>query len=633
MAHIIIGTAGHIDHGKSALVKALTGTDPDRLAEEQERGMTIDLGFAFLTDNIAFIDVPGHEKFIKNMVAGVSTVNAAMLVIAADDGVMPQTREHLDILSLLQVEQGLIAVTKIDLVEAEWLEMVIEDIRDLVKGTFLEGAPIHRVSSVTGEGIEELRQALIEMAGRIRARQDRGVFWMPIDRSFTIKGFGTVVTGSVLSGTVTPGDTLEVLPQKRTVKVRGIQKHGKPAAEATLGDRAALNLTNIGKDEIHRGDVIATANYFAPSSLLDAKFHLLASARKSMKNRTRVRLHLGTSEIMARVKILGQEKIEPGESAFVQLILEEEAVAMRHDPFVVRQYSPPITIGGGVILETNAAPHKRFDDKVLHHLKNIETQNPEEIVSAALLSSPYAEIGVQELAQTTGMDIAQVTEVLQELEKRNIVMRSGTTKAPKYFHPINYEKLKNKIQSVLKDFHTREPLRPGMSKAELKAQVSPKISNTIFEKALSDLKAEGLVAEQLQWIKLHSHQIQLSPEDEKLARSILDLLSADPFSTPSDKEMADRLKQPISNIQRVLGALQGLGDILRMEGNIYFTVRSIDEAKKQLLKFAEKKEEISVSEFRELLATTRKYAMAILGYFDQIGLTERVGDVRVINKD
>jgi len=632
MAHIIIGTAGHIDHGKSALVKALTGTDPDRLAEEQERGMTIDLGFAFLTDNIAFIDVPGHEKFIKNMVAGVSTVNAAMLVIAADDGVMPQTREHLDILSLLQVEQGLIAVTKIDLVDAEWLEMVIEDIRDLVKGTFLKQAPIFRVSSVTGEGVDKLRQAILEMAGRIRARQDRGVFWMPIDRSFTIKGFGTVITGSVLSGTVTPGDTLEILPQKRTVKVRGIQKHGKPATEATLGDRAALNLTNIAKDEIHRGDVIATANYFTPSTLFDGKFRLLASAKKAMKNRTRVRVHLGTSEIMARVKILGQEKIEPGESAFVQLILEEEAVAMRHDPFVVRQYSPPITIGGGTILDTNPEPHRRFDENALKHLQSIETQNPEEIISAALLSRPYTEIDVQELAQKTGIDLKQLADALAEMEQKDIVMRLGSAKSPKYFHVVNYDKLKNKILSILKDFHTREPLRPGMSKAELKAQVTANISNNLFEKALNDLKENEQIEEQPQWVKLQSHRIKLSPEDEKLARSILDLLSAAQFSTPSDKEMADQLQQPMADIQRVLGALQGLGDILRMEGNIYFPAQSIEEAKKRLMDFARSKEEISVSEFRELLGTSRKYAMAILGHFDQIGLTERVGDVRVINK-
>jgi selenocysteine-specific elongation factor len=627
MAHKIIGTAGHIDHGKSSLVKVLTGTDPDRLSEEQERGMTIDLGFAFLNEEIAFIDVPGHEKFIKNMVAGVSTVDIAMLVIAADDGVMPQTREHLDILSLLQLKRGLIALTKIDMVEAEWLDIVEDDIRDVVKNTFLQDAPILRASSITGEGIPELREALVTLVDQSEARQDRGIFWMPVDRSFSIKGHGTVVTGSVLSGRATVGDSYELLPQKRAVKIRGIQTHGSSSQRAELGDRAALNLQNIAKDEIERGNVLATLDYFTPTKILDAKLSLLPSAPKALTNRARVRLHLGTREIMARIKVLGAEKIDPGGSGYVQMMLEEKAVAQKRDPFVIRQYSPQLTIGGGLLLDVNPKPHKRTDAVVLDQLKKLESFDPSEIVTSLLLQQSQP-IKANDLEKLSGFEQDILDPILETMKSQKQLLTFGAKGL--LLHKSVYEKIKNSIQHTVTTFHEKEPLRPGIKKANLLAQTA-KSMPPVFEAAVEELQTENVLALSNDIIKLASHEIQLSDEDKKLTNNIFQILQDGRFNTPPPKVMAQMLSCPQDRIQFGLQALLGLDKIIRFEGDIYFSKDAIADAQKKLLAFDG--EEITVGEFRELLDTSRKFAMPLLTYFDSIGVTERVGDARVISRD
>ena len=624
--HKIIGTAGHIDHGKSQLVRVLTGMDPDRLAEEQERGMTIDLGFAFLNENIAFIDVPGHEKFIKNMVAGVNTVDVAMLVIAADDGVMPQTREHLDILNLLQLKHGLVVLTKIDLVEQEWLDIVQEDVRDLLRGTFLEHAPLHAVSSTTGEGISELRAALVDVVESAAPRQDRGVFWMPIDRSFTIKGHGTVVTGSVLSGQIKVGDTCELLPQKHALKVRSIQTHGQPTQHASLGDRAALNLSSIAKDDIERGNVLATPDYFTPSKRLDARLTLLPNAPKSLTNRMRVRLHLGTREIMARLKILGEEKIDPGGAAYVQFMLEETAVAQKRDPFVVRRYSPQITIGGGIILDANPMPHKRTDSNVLDRLQKLETFDPREIITTYLLQQT-APIDINALEKQSGIDADQIKSLLADLSNQHQIVQVGKA----ILHSNNYEKLKSAMMQTLAAFHEKEPLRSGMKKANLLSQIDKKMAPA-FDRALNDLiEKEHIAMVMNDLLKLSSHEIKLNEKDEKLANDIYDILHEAQFTTPPAKVIAQMLNRPVNDIERGINALLGLEKIVRFEGDIYFTRAALDKAKEKLFKF--EKSEITVGEFRELLNTSRKFAMPLINYFDSIGVTDRVGDVRVIQRD
>ena len=630
MRHVIIGTAGHIDHGKSALVRALTGTDPDRLKEEKERGLTIDLGFAFLGDNAAFIDVPGHERFIKNMVAGVSTVDMVMFVIAADDGIMPQTREHLDILQLLQLKRGLIAVTKIDLVEQEWLDLVIADIQELVKNTFLEEAPILPVSSTTSAGIEALRQELEKQISKVEARKDQGIFWLPIDRAFTIKGFGTVVTGSVLSGSAKIGDELELLPQGKNLRIRGLQTHGQDTQLVQIGDRAAINISNIHKDEIQRGDILATQHYFTASKLFDARLTMLPSNPRPLVNRARIRIHIGTRELLSRVTLLDKKEILPGDWGYVQFRLEETAVGRRKDPFVIRQYSPVVTIGGGVILDTHPRGHKRFDQNVLSQLKSLEKESPREVVEAIFTANNLSPLTVKTLAKETGILTETVEEVLQNLKEEDKIISFGSKQQPLFFWSAHIPVLWESFLSALRTFHKENPLKAGIARQELRALIHAKLDAILFAAILDRLLDEKQVIESGKLIALPTFRISLAPEDEALRNKIADLLLRAKFSTPSVDELASQINESKSNIIKVLTAMLGMGDVVKLEGDLYFHKSSINEAQKLLQKAFTADDEISVSAFRELLGTTRRYAMALLVYFDTQGITERVGETRML---
>lgn len=633
MESVIVGTAGHIDHGKSSIVRALTGTDPDRLAEEQERGMTIDLGFAFLSENIAFIDVPGHERFVKNMVAGVSTVDYAMLVVAADDGVMPQTREHLDILNLLQLKQGMVLINKIDLVDADLLGLVEQEIRDLVKGTFLEKAPVFKVSAVTGRGLDGLRSHLATLPEKTTPRPDRGFFWMPVDRSFTMKGFGTVVTGTVLSGQTGIGETLELLPSGRPVKVRGIQSHGKSVERVGLGRRAAINLQNITRDDIERGHVLATANRFKASALLDVRLTLLAHAPRPLAQRTRVRLHLGTRELLCRVKLLDKASLAPGQTGYAQLLLEEPALAMRRDAFVIRQYSPAVTIGGGVVLETNPILHKRHDVHVLEQLAGLEKLNPAEVVLGSLASHANEPASIVDLHHWSGLTEERLASLLEQLVAEKLVRKTISGGKSLYISEELLSRLKNRMTQALMAFHEKEPLRPGMNKAEWRLSAGKDLNARLFEMALQELKNDNLVEEQPGWIRLAGYEVKLNQVDEVTAAAIEKMLNERTFTPPDEKELVVLLKKTEAEIRRILGAMQAMGRILRLEGDLCFTVAAVKEMKRRLVQFADQKTEISVGEFREMLSTSRKYAVPLLGYLDQQGITERVGDGRVIDQE
>ncbi len=633
MGSIIIGTAGHIDHGKSALVRALTGTDPDRLAEEQERGMTIDLGFAFLSESIAFIDVPGHERFVKNMVAGVHALDFAMLVVAADDGVMPQTREHLDILSLLQVKNGLVAINKIDLVDDELLALVKEELKAILKDTFLASAPIFEVSAATGQGLAELRTYLLSLPDQAKPRHDRGFFWMPVDRSFSMKGFGTVVTGSVVSGRTAAGDTLELLPAARPVKVRGLQSHGHPVAETCWGERAAINLQNISREEIQRGDVLATPGQFQPTQRLDVRLTLLTTAARNLEQRTRVRVHLGTREVLGRVKLLDRAPLLPGRTTYSQLILEQPVAALRRDAFVIRQYSPPLTIGGGIILETGAKPHRMRDAAVLQQLAGLEKENPAEQLLHCLLSHADQIASLQNLKQWSGLTDANLRSSLDRLLADQAVYSTRSGDAAGYVAAEVLNAIKTKIVQSLTNFHEKEPLRPGMNKAELKIAGGAASAAKIFEWALKELAADGKIEEQPGWVRLSGFQIHLSAADEQTAAAILAELGIQPFAPPDEKELADRLLKPVGEIRRILGALQGMDRVLHLENDLFFVREAITEIEKRLIAWGKHHSEISVSQFRELLATSRKYAVPLLGFFDQQGLTERSGDVRLLHPE
>lgn len=633
MEPVVIGTAGHIDHGKSSLVRALTGTDPDRLAEEQERGMTIDLGFAFLSENIAFIDVPGHERFVKNMVAGVSTVDYAMLVIAADDGVMPQTREHLDILNLLQLKQGLVVINKIDLVDAELLALVEQEIQEIVKGSFLQKAPLFKVSAITGQGLDVLRSYLLTLPEKTLPRPDRGFFWMPVDRSFSMKGFGTVVTGTVLSGQTTVGETLELLPDSRAVKVRGIQSHGKSMQQVGLGRRAAINLQNITREEIERGHVLASAGRFKASPWMDVRLTLLPHAPRPLAQRTRVRIHLGTRELLGRVKLLEQSSLQPGQSGYAQLLLEEPALAMRRDAFVIRQYSPAMTIGGGIVLETNPPLHKRHDEAVLQQLAGMEKLNPAEVVLGCLAGHAHEPAPIAAIHQWSGLAEEKLHTLMEQLLAEKSVRKMVISGKPLFISDEMFVHLKNRLTQTLATFHEREPLRPGMNKAEWRLTISGNLHAKLFEMAVQELKNDQVIEEQPGWIRLAGYQVKLGAADQETAAAMEKLFAEHPFTPPDEKELTALLKKPEAEIRRVLGALQAMGRLLRLEGDLFFTIEAVNEMKRRLRQFSSASVEISVGQFREMLSTSRKYAVPLLNYLDQQRITERVGDGRVIDQE
>ncbi|MDZ7316323.1 MAG: selenocysteine-specific translation elongation factor [candidate division KSB1 bacterium] len=624
MAAKVIGTAGHIDHGKSSLVKCLTGTDPDRLKEEKQRGMTIDLGFAFLTDEIAIIDVPGHERFIKNMVAGTSTIDLALLVVAADDGVMPQTREHLDIMNLLGIPAGVIAVTKIDLADEEWLRAVEEEIRQTVAGTFLASAPILRTSAETGEGIEALRKTLIELAERTPSRSDQGVFWLPVDRSFTVKGYGTVVTGTVLSGQVRVGEELELLPEKRRLRVRGIQSHGRPVEKVGIGDRAALNLPNIAKEDIRRGDILATTGRIEPTRLLDVRLTLLTKAPQPIKSGKKLRLHIGTAEMKSRVKLLETSVLLPGQSALAQLYLDSPTAALFRQPFILRTFSPALTIGGGVVLDANPKPHRRSDKLAVERLKQREKFNVRELLLSHLVAPATAPLKLVELTKAIGVEEKEVVESLERLLQDGLVRRFGHY----YLHQQNYLLLKERIRQLVSAFHAKEPLQRGIKKSYVAAllQSPPEV----MDAALGELKTENILYEEDGVLRLADFSISLSLADRETAEKILSIFSQAPFRTPPPKILSQMIGVPLEQVQRVLQALVSMGKVLRLDMEIFLTREAVRQAEKILRSFGT--EEFTVSEFRERLATSRKFAVPLLNYFDQRGITERVGELRRLRK-
>ncbi|MCH7755695.1 selenocysteine-specific translation elongation factor [candidate division KSB1 bacterium] len=630
MSHIIIGTAGHIDHGKTALVKALTGVDTDRLKEEKERGLTIDLGFAHFGKSATIIDVPGHEKFIRNMVAGVSTIELVLLVVAADDGVMPQTREHLDILKILQVKQGIIVITKKDLVDDDWLGLVHDDVRSLIKGSFLENARMIAVSAINGEGIPEVKAELENLYAEKKSKKDGGIFWMPVDRTFTMRGFGTVVTGSVLSGQLKVGESLELLPQKQKVKVRGLQRHGQAVEKVSAGDRAAVNLQAIEKQQIHRGDVLGAPNYFSPSERFDARLQLLKSAPRALKPRSRVRVHFGTTEVMARLSLIKVSKIDPGESAFVQFHLEQPATARRLDPFVIRQYSPTITIGGGVILDANAPRHKLSDPSVLQKLQALEKENPAEVLESKLLSARYDLLTLDQLSAEIAASKEAIKALLNELENQEKVVLLKKAGQEAVIHCNNFEEVKNIIVKAVADFHKNNPAKFGIHKAEFKSLIKVKMDSELLDFLLQDLHKSNQIKESSGIISLKTHKIEYSPEQESLRHQIVELLFNEGFSTSSETEMAEKLKANQKNIRDVLSLMIGLGEVIRADGNIYFHPKRVQDVKEKLASYFEMNKEITIGQFKDLLGgASRKYALPLLLYFDGLGFTERSGDVRV----
>ncbi len=634
--HVVIGTAGHIDHGKSLLTKALTGTDPDRLKEEKERGMTTDLGFAFLGDNATIIDVPGHEKFVRHMLAGASTIDLVILVIAADDGIMPQTLEHFEITKLLGIKKGVIALTKKDLVDNDWLELVKADIEKMVKGSFLENAPIIAVSSVTGEGITDLKITLSEQINNVEPKPDRGIFRMPIDRCFTIKGFGTVVAGTILSGSIKLGDRVELLPQNKIARIRGIQIHNQSVNTGTLGSRTAINLIGIEKEEIIRGNVLATVGYYHPTLFINASLYLLKDTPEPLKNMTRIRLHLGTAEIMARIVLLNEKELKPGQESLIQIRLESPTVCDWNDRYVIRSYTPSRTIGGGVILESNPNKARRFDNELIERLKTIRLGDPENIMEQHLLKSSYIAKTIDNLAKETTLALSDAQKIIEKLIQSNKV-KSFNYEGKVYFNHNKYwQQIKQVIIEELNEFHQSNPLRLDVRKAEFLSKLDPSLSHpggtALFNDRLSQLIQDGTIISKDDKIRLATHTVKFSDSDQVIINKIEQLYINSKFSTPKLNEIKNSITEEPNKVEKLTKALLNLGKLIDVGDGIIFHQSYLKEAEDKLLQHFKQKSELTASEFRQMLDTSRKYIIPLLGYFDSKGITQRRGEVRILKK-
>jgi selenocysteine-specific elongation factor len=630
--HIIIGTAGHIDHGKSALIKALTGEDPDRLKEEKERGMTTDLGFVFYGDDVTFIDVPGHEKFVRHMVAGANSIDFVIFVIAADDGVMPQTVEHLEILKLLEIENGFVVITKIDLVDDELLSVVDGDVKTLVKGTFLEGKPIVHVSNTTKKGIDKFKQVLDDMIAKVSAKQDKGIFKLPIDRCFVMKGFGTVVAGTILSGSVRVGETLEILPLKKQVKVRGIQVHNHGVQEATTGFRTAINISGAEKHEIERGDIIAQPGYFSPSEFLNASLYLLSSADKPLKTFTRLRIHIGTKELFGRVVLLERKTLNPGEKAMVQFRMETPAVSDVGDRYVVRTYSPQNTIGGGVIIEPKAEKAKGFDEELLEHLHRMETGEPNALVEEYLLSNYELPQKIDEIAHDVNLPIKQVKTLVQQLSDDGKVICIDTKRGLYYTH-ANFEKLKGNILTTLSGYHTSFPTNVGMPQLELHKQLGRGLDKSLFDYALRTMKEEKkMKVHSENKVSLYDFEIVLEKGLDEMVKKIEKIFKDAGYKPPDYNALLQSNVGPEQLVKKAYRYLLDSKQLINVGESIVFHKDHVKQAEDDVVQFLEDKKEIKVSEFRDLLGASRKYALPLLIYFDTHNVTIKRGEIRVLGQ-
>ncbi len=639
--NIIIGTAGHIDHGKTTLIAAMTGTNTDRLKEEQERGISIDLGFTGfqLTDTIkaGIVDVPGHEKFVKNMLAGAGGVDLALLVIAADEGIMAQTREHLAILELLQVKYGVVAITKIDLVEEEWLELVIEDCREQLQESFLADSPIVPVSGVTEEGLEELQQTLREEAAKIPGKDRETNAYLPIDRVFTMSGFGTVITGTLVRGSLEKGRTMLIYPGNKETRIRSIQVHNKKREKAYPGERVGVNLAGIEKQEIERGDVLAEPGSLIATSRLDGRLKLLPSSPMVMEHGTRIRFHIGAREVLGRVYMIDKEEILPGEEGLVQFRLEEEVVSRYLENFVVRRYSPMITIGGGRVIENSPPRRRKQDPETVRELEIKEQGTPAERV-ALTLELADRPLKMEELVEKTNLSRVELEGVLDELIARDEVEELSRYQKPSWIAAEVWQKVARQSSSILEEFHRNYPLRPGISREELRSRLEVELASTEFNQIMEDLAAAGKLVEREKFLALPDFEVDFSGKSGRFRKNILELYRENLFAPPElselDSRLAEKLEEFSGNeeesrlVQEVVLALEREGELIRITRDIYFTAGAYERAVGLVRDFLEEQGVMELSDFRDLLGSSRKYALPLLEHFDEKGITRREGDKR-----
>ncbi|MEM7231961.1 MAG: selenocysteine-specific translation elongation factor [Planctomycetota bacterium] len=631
--NIVLGTAGHIDHGKSSLVQRLTGIDPDRLPEERDRGLTIDLGFAPLTlpdgRRVGIVDVPGHERLIKNMVAGATGIDLVLLVVAADDSVMPQTREHLTIMHILGISEGIVAMTKSDLVEDEMRELVREEIQETVEGTFLEGAPIVEVSSITGDGFDKLLETLYEKMANIQPRESSGAFRMPIQRVFSPKGFGTVITGIPVSGQTQIGDTLEITPLGKRGRVRGVQAYKESSDSARAGHSTAINLSDIDYREVHRGMVLAAPGYFSGSKMFEARFRYLPSSRRPLVHQSTIRLHTGTIEVVGKIFLLERKVLEPGEESFVQFRLDEEVVAAPGDRYVLRLHSPMETIGGGEILDRSKWRLKLGKGFILDQLKEKEKalENRLSFLLGILKSGGFTTVTEKDLAVKTGQSLDELRGDLDVLKENGDAVESG--RAGQFYASTMLDEATAKTLDIARTYFNEQPRRRLIDKSHVRSQLA---GNDVFlQEVLERLSSSGeLETTDSGKLCFSGLTPAISETDAQSLDTIRTALNASPFTPPSPDELAQSHGWAPTDGVELFDLLVEEHEAVKVADGIYFHRDALDSAKEKLRAHLEAEGNVTAGDAKSLLESTRKYCIPLLEYLDRTGFTVRKGDTRVL---
>lgn len=625
MKNIIIGTAGHVDHGKTALIKALTGIETDRIKEEKKRGITIELGFAYLDlpdgEKAGIIDVPGHEKFVKNMLAGAGGIDLALLVVAADEGFMPQTREHLGILSLLNISEGIIVITKKDMVDEDWLEIVCDEVRQEVQGTFLENAQIIPVSSYTGEGIEQLRQAIFTMIDQKTQIKNLDVpFRIPVDRIFSVEGFGTVITGTLIEGTMKVGDPVTVYPSRIESRIRNLQVHSQDVQEAYAGQRVAVNLAGLKKTDLNKGDVIAVPDSMHTTMMIDIHLTVLKDCDREIRNATRLHLYHGARDILCKIVLLDRDSVGAGESCYAQLRLEEEIAVKTGDRFVLRFYSPVETIGGGVILDSNPFKHKRNDAAVLESLKLKEGGSDREKISAALRDYSARFETLDFLQIQTGIPKEQFEQQINKLIKDKVAFRVSDNVV---IHTDYLNRLKDSAVKLLESYHKENPLREGMKKDEFRNKLIKYEDISVVDKITDSLVNRKVLKYVNNCVALADFEVQQDNNQQEIENAFLQ----GGFSPESPDQIAARFPK-VKNFKQVLESLVNTGKLVRVEEKILLHANYYNKALTLAKEHVDQNGQITLAEMRDLMGASRKFAVAVLEYWDKRGITKKVGDAR-----
>ncbi|RAK11770.1 selenocysteine-specific elongation factor [Halanaerobium saccharolyticum] len=635
--NIIIGTAGHIDHGKTTLIKALTGADTDRLQQEKERGISIELGFtSFELSNqhqVGIIDVPGHEKFIKNMLAGAAGVDLAILVVAADEGMMPQSKEHLAILDLLGVKHGVVALSKSDKVEEEWQELVIEDTREKLKGSFLENAEIIPISAVEKEGIDSLKLELNKIIEKISTKKNENNTYFPIDRVFTLKGFGTIVTGTLFRGVIEVEDELELYSQSKKIRVRSLQVHNDQVQKVYPGQRVGINISGIDKDELQRGDVLAKINSLFKTKYFEAKMKMLKDLNFVLKNGDQIRFHIGAKEIIGRVYIYDKKELFPGEEAYVQFTLEGEIAAYLGEKFVIRRHSPMDLIGGGQIIIVDPPPRKRNEQQITKILQKIEAGDWEEKIEIFINSKKYESASLEYLLKKSSLKETELKNILKQLKTAGRIICLKEAKNSLWIHIDKFAEVEEQILDFVTSYHQDNHLEPGISKEELRSKIKFNFDNQEFNQIIKILVSKNIIKEKENTVALFDFEINFTEAEKELKNKIVEEFKNNLYSPPGQEDLKEELnidQQKEEKFNSIINYLIFNEHLIRLNNQILIHSQAIDRSRKLLQDYLKENSEIELGEFRDLIESSRKYALALLEKFENDRLIKKNGDKRVL---